>query len=757
MANRDIKIFLKTIADLTGITKLQLGIAGLTLAAAGLGAAFRGAKAVASAAIAGLGSALNAVKKGAIGVGVGMAGSVREFYVWNKEAARAWTMMDTGVAGFAAMRKEISKLSPELGVAKSELGKGWYQALSAGVEQDQLIPFLRTAAKVSIADGSSIETAIDGITTVLNAFGMKSSDVGKITDVMFKEVAKGKTTFAQLASSVAVAAPTAAAMGVSVEQLMGALATMTKQGSNPAEALNKIKNMMLIVNDTLGDGWAKTMTFQEALEKIAKSYKYSISALSDAKMFGSDNITGVMEMVGEKAAMAAADLREMYSSAGTLEQAFFKVFSQTAHWPRLWQGILALVGDVGEAIDTALRPAINFISEKLRSMRESGGFTGFLDKLGAAVSSTVTALVAGVQTAVDLLGKASAGQLISGAVNALVDTAVTLLAEGLRSLGIVMVALAKVFSAALAEDFMKLDIWGRDETKGAQKAALKKIKDLSPEQAASFGVPAEFTQSDSMMSPDQLKERQSSMQAWAGSLSLDQAAKIATSSRDTDINKALTDAAEYFAGARSRIAGAGEQIVDNLGRRTGEDIPALYAENVRKNRELVKLAPPPPEPKPEPEPESAAEPPAASPAPVRAPAKTQPKQRRCSAMTQYGNHCPRMAMPGRRYCKLHEMGDEKPKDFNADQTTRGWSVSQNAADLANEYGSNGKGGGKNKKKKGSADDSLSTAADEISEMGTVSADTALRLMEAIRAANQKSESANKLIRDINARAKQPGG
>ncbi len=70
-------------------------------------------------------------------------------------------------------------MSAELGVAKDELGKGWTLAAGSGVENNEIVRFLRTAAKVAITDGSDIETAIDGMTSVLNAYNYESADAAR--------------------------------------------------------------------------------------------------------------------------------------------------------------------------------------------------------------------------------------------------------------------------------------------------------------------------------------------------------------------------------------------------------------------------------------------------------------------------------------------------------------------------------------------------------------------------------------------------
>jgi hypothetical protein len=421
---------------------------------------------------------------------------------------------------------------------------------------------------------------------------METSQAAAVTDLMFKTVANGKTTFGDLAAYISQAAPTASALGVGLDQVLAAVATLTKQGVPTATAMTQIRNSMLALNGELGDGWSKSMTFQEALQKVGSEAGFSAVALE--KAFGRENVGAVLAMIGENAANAAADLATMRAEGGGLEEAFAKVDSQVGHWPRIWQSIRELVSQVGEALDTKLKPVIDFVAKKLNALGDGKGFAGFVEGLSSRIADLVAQAVAGVQTVIDVLGKTSIGGAISATVNALVDLVVTLLAEGLRSLGTVVVALAKIFGAAIKGEVMKIDIWGRDETKAAREAARKNIANLSPEQAESLGVPSNvFGGDDAMMSQEQFKRRKKQQREYIDSLDLDQAVAIATANRDQDIGGALSQAGESFAASRERIGTAGGRIVEGLSRRTGVDVGATYEANLAGVRGALPGAPGP--------------------------------------------------------------------------------------------------------------------------------------------------------------------
>ncbi len=80
---------------------------------------------------------------------------------------------ETGAAAessFKDISTQVNLLSQNLGVAQETLSKGLYQAISAGVPKDNIFDFMTVASKAAIAGVTSTETAVDGLTTIINAF-----------------------------------------------------------------------------------------------------------------------------------------------------------------------------------------------------------------------------------------------------------------------------------------------------------------------------------------------------------------------------------------------------------------------------------------------------------------------------------------------------------------------------------------------------------------------------------------------------------
>ena len=63
------------------------------------------------------------------------------------------------------------------------------------------LAFLKTAQKGAVGGVSDLETAVDGLSSVVNAFGKESIDAGRASDIMFTAVKQGKTTFAEISGN----------------------------------------------------------------------------------------------------------------------------------------------------------------------------------------------------------------------------------------------------------------------------------------------------------------------------------------------------------------------------------------------------------------------------------------------------------------------------------------------------------------------------------------------------------------------------
>lgn len=231
-----------------------------------------------------------------------------------------------------------------------KLAKAYYQIVSAGYDGAEGLKLLGVSSKAATAGITETAVAADGLTTVLNAWGLQASEAENVADVMFKTVERGKTTFGELASTIAQVAPLAAANNISFREIFASLQTITKQGTPTAQAMTQIRSAIINMNKVLGDGWSATMTFQEGLNEIARRAGGSQNKLK-ALIPDIEGVNGVLALTGEKARGAADDLDETTRAAGAMQKAYGTMMTEADNkWSAVHNKWTREIRELGKAI-----------------------------------------------------------------------------------------------------------------------------------------------------------------------------------------------------------------------------------------------------------------------------------------------------------------------------------------------------------------------------------------------------------------------
>ena len=349
---------------------------------------------------------------GAIVGGFGLSmKSAAEFEAGMREVN---TMMGLGQEEFESMSKDVLNLAKDLGVDAVGATEALYQAISAGVPKENAIDFLSIATKAAIGGVTDTETAVDGLTTVMNAFKIPMEDTQEIADVMFATVKSGKTTFEELSSKMFNVAPIASAMGVSFEEVSAAIATMTKQGYPTAQATTAIRQAMVSLQkptkemqDAIaglgyesGQAMIDELGFAGAIETLRESTGGSNEMLM--KMFGSVEAGGgVLALTGDNASTFASDLAAMQAAtegAGAATEAFNEVERGSARqFEKVQESIKGVVIEIGNELLPKLTPLIEKVGEVI------GKVSDWMEK-NPELTSTIVKIVGAVGGLMLLLG-----------------------------------------------------------------------------------------------------------------------------------------------------------------------------------------------------------------------------------------------------------------------------------------------------------------------------------------------------------------
>ncbi|HAP4334472.1 TPA: phage tail tape measure protein, partial [Enterococcus faecalis] len=219
--------------------------------------------------------------------------------------AKVSTLLDSSQVDFQKYKNEIAKTATEMGVSFEEYSESVYSAISASVDQADAVNFVGDAVKLAKGGFTETATAVDLLTTTINAYNLKATDAGKISDYLISTQNLGKTTVNELASSMGKVIPIANANNVGMNELSTAYAVMTKNGIATAETGTMVKAML----NELGKTGSQA---DKALKEIAgKSFKQLMDE--------GNNLSDVLNLMNEHAHKNGLALNDMFGSveAGT--------------------------------------------------------------------------------------------------------------------------------------------------------------------------------------------------------------------------------------------------------------------------------------------------------------------------------------------------------------------------------------------------------------------------------------------------------
>lgn len=368
---------------------------------------------------------------------------------------------ETGAAAertFDGMKGDVAGLSDEIGVAQDVLVGGLYSAISAGVPKDNAFEFLEVASKAAIGGVTDTETAVDGITTAINAFGLDATDAESVADSMFTAVKGGKTTFEELSASMANVAPAAAAAKVPLGDVNAAIATLTAGGTPTAQATTQIRAALVGLQKPSEemDGIFQDLGYSTAQQAIeAEGLQFALDAVAGAadgdngklqQLLGStEAVSAVNVLAGTGAAKFAEELDAQANSAGASNAAFEEMEKSTGRQMEklktnfqnasivVGEKLLPVLNRVVEWATTFLPVAIAKVEEWVRRGIEI--FETFRETITAVVDwiterwSTIEPILIGVGIAMALaFGPAAIARLAAFAAAAVVNAAIAVTA-----------------------------------------------------------------------------------------------------------------------------------------------------------------------------------------------------------------------------------------------------------------------------------------------------------------------------------------
>ena len=357
--------------------------------------------------------------------------------------AKVSTIADTSKVSVGDLNKQILDTSGSMGVAAADIAEAAYQAISAGQDTANAVAFAGQASKLAAAGFTSSSSAVDILTTALNAYGLSADQAIHVSDVLLTTQNLGKTSVDELSSSMGKVIPLAAAYGVTVENLSSGLAVMTANGIATAEATTYTKSMLNELGDAgstvgkilqkqTGKSFAQLNAEGKSLGDVLQILYQSVggSSTAFAGLWSSVEAgTGALSLASGGAEHFNDVLSQMQNSAGATETAYETMTDTFQHKVETMQTAAQNFGiTLYDSLESSLSDATQWGTDcltQLTTALSEGGPEAML----AAAGEIISDLAAGIaeqlpglmQTGVDIITQLT--QSLTDAMPAMLDTA----------------------------------------------------------------------------------------------------------------------------------------------------------------------------------------------------------------------------------------------------------------------------------------------------------------------------------------------
>ncbi|WIF95119.1 phage tail tape measure protein [Caminicella sporogenes] len=271
------------------------------------------------------------------------------------------------------IKKDLLKASTKTGVSVTELAETQYSAISSGVSAKDSLQASINATKLAKAGFTDANSALKIMTSTMNVYGLTGTKAMQdISDKLLVTQNLGVTTVAELSESMGSLTPVAKSAGVSIDELMAGMASLTKNGLKTDEAVTAFKGVLTSVIKPSAEA-----------SKVAKKLgiDFSVSAIK-SKGFGK-----FLEEIKEKTGKNTELMGQLFGNVRALSGALvltgkgFKDFNTSLE---------AMKNSTG-ATDEAFKIMTNTIGFKLNKMKNAvkNIFTSIMNTQSGAIGNYV--------------------------------------------------------------------------------------------------------------------------------------------------------------------------------------------------------------------------------------------------------------------------------------------------------------------------------------------------------------------------------
>lgn len=263
--------------------------------------------------------------------------SVKFAMDFNKSMANVGTLIPRQSEKLQQYKNEVLDLSVKYGKSAEIVSSGLYQVISNVGDTADSMKILDIANKAAVAGVADTADAVNLLTGISSDYGNVSAEmVQRISDLAFKTVELGSTTFPELSMQMGKTTTLAATLGVSIEELFGSFAGLTSGTVRTEMVSTRMAGVMRALLNGAGDleDIFKKLGVQSGDQLVKKFGGLQNALFAIRREVNNDDIAfsklfvdqeaklAALALTGAKSKEAAREIALMSQSAGASEIAF---------------------------------------------------------------------------------------------------------------------------------------------------------------------------------------------------------------------------------------------------------------------------------------------------------------------------------------------------------------------------------------------------------------------------------------------------
>ncbi len=328
--------------------------------------------------------ALAGASTGVLAFAGSMAFGITSASAYADKLAEISTLVDTTKFSMDGLNEGLKEQAEIYGQSPIAQAGAAYDIISSGASTAaDAIGTLNSANLLAAVGATKVETAANGLTSVVNAFASQALTAAQAADSMFITVRDGKITMEQLSASIGNVAPIAATLGLSLDDVGASIAALTLGGVQGSEAVTNIRAALTSIIKPSSEasklakqigldysssalkakGWA---AFLDDIKVKTKGSQDQMAVLAG----GVEGLSAMLALTGTGAESFNASLDHMANKSGVAADALKKIqdASPTFQMSRVMAAIKVEAIGLGEGITQSLLPAIKFLADNFSTI-----------------------------------------------------------------------------------------------------------------------------------------------------------------------------------------------------------------------------------------------------------------------------------------------------------------------------------------------------------------------------------------------------